>query len=351
MKQAVSSVGTSLMTAIFCTCMAAAQIAYAQPWPSFDCSKSASYVEKQICQSTTLSELDLKLDASYRTALHNLSTVGKKSLRSSQRSWLMFVKTVCDPALRPDISWRSTEVCLAEKLQERDRQLSVTTVKTATIAIYPFSQFTARQNFPNSMRSGPDVGFTTTQVSYPLIDGPYSLFKSTFNQAHARFAAQNLDTNPEGIDTDYSVDYKILKANANLLSIEVTGGFYAHGTPHGQYYSSVFHWLPKEGRALRSADVFDPSKPWQRTIQSFCYENLTAQLGQVWSSPDLQSFVERLGLTVLDPTRWTFDQTGLKVHFSIYEVAGYAQGQPEVVIPWEQLRDSIASGAAEIFDQ
>lgn len=351
MRQVVSTVKMIFLAAIFFNAVTSAHMAHAQPGPSFDCTKISNNVEKQICQSPKLSELDLKLDAGYKATAKNLSAEGRKSLRASQRSWLVFIKAVCDPSLRPEIAWSSTEDCLAEKLKERERQLQDTTVKTAAMTIYPFSQFTARRNAPGSDQSGHDSGFTTTQVSYPLIDGPDSPFKLKFQKAHAKFASRNVNINPEETDTDYLADYKVLKENARLLSIEVSGGFYAHGTPHGQYYSLVFHWLPKEGRELRSTDIFDSSKPWQRTLQSFCYEDLLENIGQVWGSDDLEVFIEKFGSTVVDPERWTFDEKGLKIHFLIYEVAAYAYGQPEVTVPWSQLQDYLVPGALPIINR
>ncbi|UWE15246.1 DUF3298 domain-containing protein [Herbaspirillum huttiense] len=324
--------------------------ALAQSGPSFDCSKSSSYMEKQICQSAKLSEFDLKLDTSYRAAVEMLSPTAKKALQNSQRSWLKFVRTVCNSTSPPSVITTDTEGCLAEKLQERERQLRATTVKNGVVTIYPFGTFIAHQNSTDD-QSGHDSGYSTTQVSYPQMEGPDSSFKSRFNAAHAMFASKIARSNPEETDTDYFADYRILTANSNLLSVEVSGGFYAHGTPHGQYYSLIFNWLPREGRALHPTDIFASSKPWQRFVQSFCYKKLMEEMGEVWGGPDLNSFIKNLGPTIVDPKRWRIDQKGLEIHFLTYEVAAYVAGEPKVVVPWEQLRDYLAPDAGKIFNQ
>jgi hypothetical protein len=40
-----------------------------------------------------------------------------------------------------------------------------------------------------------------------------------------------------------------------------------------------------------------------------------------------------------DPTRWRLTPDGLTVFFQEYELAGYAFGQPEVTVPWTDIRD------------
>ncbi|MBO9537695.1 DUF3298 domain-containing protein [Herbaspirillum sp.] len=348
MRKKYGTIEMVSLALIFWVLTATAASVHAQSGPSFDCSKASSYIEKQICQSAKLSEFDLKLDTSYRAAVEMLSPTAKRALQNSQRSWLTFVRTVCNRTSHPPATTNDTESCLAEKLQERERQLRVTTVKNGAVTIYPFGMFIAHQNSTDD-QSGHDSGYSTTQVSYPQMDGPDSSFKSKFNAAHAMFASKIAKSNPEETDTDYFADYGILTANANLLSVEVSGGFYAHGTPHGQYYSLVFNWLPKEGRELHPTDIFSPSKPWRRFLQSFCYKSLIEEMGEVWGGPDLSSFIKNLGPTIVDPKRWRFDQKGLKIHFLTYEVAAYAAGEPEVVVPWEKLRDYLAPDATKIF--
>jgi hypothetical protein len=40
-----------------------------------------------------------------------------------------------------------------------------------------------------------------------------------------------------------------------------------------------------------------------------------------------------------DPTRWRLTPDGLTPFFQEYELAGYAFGQPEVTVPWTDIRD------------
>lgn len=55
--------------------------------PSFVCTKAATWVEKTICGSDRLSELDLQLAVAYSRMLKVLSGEGRKSLDAEQRAW------------------------------------------------------------------------------------------------------------------------------------------------------------------------------------------------------------------------------------------------------------------------
>lgn len=55
--------------------------------PSFLCSKATTWVEKTVCASERLSELDLQLAVAYSRMLKVLSGQGRKSLEEEQRAW------------------------------------------------------------------------------------------------------------------------------------------------------------------------------------------------------------------------------------------------------------------------
>jgi len=62
---------------------------------SFDCAKAASGIEKLICGSAKLSELDDALDKAYKEARTNSSPEEAKRLVSDQRQWLKEIRNSC----------------------------------------------------------------------------------------------------------------------------------------------------------------------------------------------------------------------------------------------------------------
>jgi uncharacterized protein YecT (DUF1311 family) len=65
---------------------------------SFDCSKAQSKVEKLICDTPQLSDLDDKLGQTYRDVLAKASGEHKQLLVNEQRHWLKFTRNVCQQA-------------------------------------------------------------------------------------------------------------------------------------------------------------------------------------------------------------------------------------------------------------
>lgn len=79
--------------------------------PSFVCSQAKSWVEKTICASDKLSELDLKLAVSYARALKSAKGEDRKSLESDQRLW-WGARETCRKVTDPN-------QCLEERYQGR----------------------------------------------------------------------------------------------------------------------------------------------------------------------------------------------------------------------------------------
>jgi uncharacterized protein len=59
----------------------------APPGPSFDCSRAATVVEKQICRTPQLSDLDRDIAQLYVQALDVLGAVDADALRTDQGLW------------------------------------------------------------------------------------------------------------------------------------------------------------------------------------------------------------------------------------------------------------------------
>lgn len=62
---------------------------------SFDCSKASTKVETLICRNSSLSDLDLKLNARYKIAIAEGNDSEKLALREQQLKWLQKVRNRC----------------------------------------------------------------------------------------------------------------------------------------------------------------------------------------------------------------------------------------------------------------
>lgn len=84
---------------------------------SFDCSKALTLVEKRICSNKRLSELDSKLNSTYKYVLGYKYTRAKETLIADQKNWISNTRDKC-----------SDDACLADAYYNRINRL--TQIKT-----------------------------------------------------------------------------------------------------------------------------------------------------------------------------------------------------------------------------
>jgi uncharacterized protein len=332
--------------------------AQAEDGPSFDCTKASNVVEKTICASSSLSQMDRKLSESYRASLVLLSEEGKVSFRNGRRQWIKVTREVCDRTPFPKLLYMpTTEQCLEKHYRERQKQLEDAVREYGGIKIRRVDRFEAHRSELKSEYSGVDVGFDTTYISFPQIDAPASSQQELWNKKMADMANSYVGMNSEGGDNDYDSEYSILSVSPKLISVDVTGGFYAHGTPHGHYISTTVNWLLREGREMQADDVFDKTKPWQEVVLKYCLEDLSKHEGYWGNSKKSDVIIKlgdmplntythvifNLGDMPLNTIRWAFQKEGLRIQFNPYEVAPYVYGAPNVLIPWDMLRQYLVA--------
>ncbi|WP_321532794.1 alpha-2-macroglobulin family protein [uncultured Desulfuromonas sp.] len=86
--------------------------------PSFDCSKASHYVERVICRSDELSQLDLELATLYKKVMKKLPDDVKKDVKQEQLEWLKKRNKDCS------LPGKEAEKCLAEYYRQRNEELS-----------------------------------------------------------------------------------------------------------------------------------------------------------------------------------------------------------------------------------
>src|SRR5579862_8956801 len=76
--------------------------------------------------------------------------------------------------------------------------------------------------------------------------------------------------------SDSWVDYRIVNATAELVSMVFSYYWYGHGAAHGISARLPSTWLWQAARELRADDVFDPAKPWRDALVRLCLNQLSA---------------------------------------------------------------------------
>jgi uncharacterized protein YecT (DUF1311 family) len=93
--------------------------------PSFDCSRAASVVEKEICAISDLADLDSRISALYAQAQTIVSARDAESLRADQRVWLR-ERDACGNLIHgnPPV-YADVYACLRDQLNRREAFLRV----------------------------------------------------------------------------------------------------------------------------------------------------------------------------------------------------------------------------------
>jgi hypothetical protein len=147
------------------------------------------------------------------------------------------------------------------------------------------------------------------------------------------------------LGSDFGVGYSIGIARDDLISVEFDiGGYYA-GAAHPNSYTEVLNFDLKNGKALRLADLFKPGAKYLQVVSTYSINDLKAQAKSKGPDSMLSDDTIRSGAGP-DPKNfksWTITRKGLSLTFDAYQVAPYAAGPQNVLIPYSALKDIIRS--------
>ena len=146
-------------------------------------------------------------------------------------------------------------------------------------------------------------------------------------------------------NNDYSFDYVISQTGESdhyrvlrFFIRSYTGG--AHGIASAQFYV-----LPKSGE-LKPVKLDDILLPHQRgRLDKLQEENfrrwLSSDGGDMgpMNEKELKEHFANFPFTAND--NWRFDKRGLRFQYGQYEIAPYAMGMPEILVPTAQLTDVV----------
>ncbi|MBV9242920.1 MAG: DUF3298 and DUF4163 domain-containing protein [Acidobacteria bacterium] len=172
---------------------------------------------------------------------------------------------------------------------------------------------------------------------------------AAFRKLMMGFTAADIKSEPADMGNYLDIGYSVEYADDSLVSIsystdEFTGG--AHGN---QGFFTLTYDL-KTGKEVRLADLFKPGAAYLKTIASYAAKDLQAR-----KDPDSG---ENMGLATdifadgVKPTAdnfqfWAMTKKGLLVLFPPYQVAAYAYGPQQVIVPYSALKGIVrADGPA-----
>ncbi|MDQ3011120.1 MAG: DUF3298 and DUF4163 domain-containing protein [Acidobacteriota bacterium] len=150
------------------------------------------------------------------------------------------------------------------------------------------------------------------------------------NKEFFKEAAESTDADRPGNSLDIS--YTVEHADKNLISLNF--GIYNYtGGAHGNTNSVTINYDLNRGVILKLADLFQPNSNYLKVISGYCAKEIKksdmtdAEWIRGGASPKAGNY-----------RSWNITPEGLQITFDAYQVAAYAAGPQEVVVPYSALK-------------
>ena len=153
--------------------------------------------------------------------------------------------------------------------------------------------------------------------------------------------AQDLKYLAKGMNNYIEVSYDVVLANDNIVSLKFLDSEYAGGA-HPNYQSFTMNVDMKTGRELQLSDLFKPDSNYLKVISEYAVADLKKRLTDM---SDDEWIKNGAGADADNYRSWNITKKGLLINFDPYQVAAYAAGSQEVIIPYEKLKDILRDKA------
>jgi hypothetical protein len=183
----------------------------------------------------------------------------------------------------------------------------------------------------------------TLKLSYPVIAGTNDPHLLAFNQAAEKLAQdvsggfrkdfQSVPSDPNFGPSFAQMTYSVTNGTHGLLSILFKVAFNASGAAHPNQYSLQLNFDLTRGKKLELSNLFLPNIDYLKIIADACKADLTKQ--------NRLEFQEGVLPKADNFKTWNISVQGILFSFDPYQVASYAMGPSQVLIPYSALKGSI----------
>jgi uncharacterized lipoprotein YehR (DUF1307 family) len=188
------------------------------------------------------------------------------------------------------------------------------------------------------------------EATYPQIAGASDARIEGFNKLVANFvndtvsnfkkdAPESFDTeNPDATPSGLFINHVVVLANDGLISVSLNVSNYASGAAHPNHFSQTFNYDLKNGQEIKLSDIFKPGANYLQALSNYAIKNLTARLKKTDMADD-SMIKDGASADAENFTSWNITPKGLLFTFDPYQVAAYAAGSQEILIPYATLKD------------
>ena len=204
--------------------------------------------------------------------------------------------------------------------------LSVTLGSTPTSEAGQKPDYTVKAQIPNMQGSADPRVTNFNNEMAQLTQEEIAKFKDNARVAYST---------PGSPGSAYDQTYKLLSAPGNFLSLKFDIYIYIDGAAHPTTHTRVVNYDLEAGADVTLDQLFLPGSNYLNMIANYCIAQLkTRNIGFEAFSDGAQPLPENYG-------NWNITPDGLLITFDEYQVAAYAAGAQEVVVPYAELKTVI----------
>jgi hypothetical protein len=129
---------------------------------------------------------------------------------------------------------------------------------------------------------------------------------------------------------DLHLDYTMAHNNEVAISVIFSGGFFVGGAHPSPIFHSIFYDIKKE-KECTFRDLFTQGSPYLKKVSETCTRDLKKTLGAQFTEEGAAAKEAHFNVFYIT-------KEGLTLIFPPYQVACYAAGPQQVIIPFEELK-------------
>ena len=202
------------------------------------------------------------------------------------------------------------------------------------------SQTVTIQSTPFSESSNAPLYTITAQT--PYLQGSDDPRVGAFNERAKQIVQNGIDdfknnvisqaSNPPiSAGSSFDLQYAIVGQHGDFWSIKFNIYFYADGAAHPAHGSITLNYDLEKGKEITLDELFLPNSNYLQAISDYAKAQLaTRDIGFDMFSDGAAPLPENY-------QQWNVSDNGLVITFDEYQVAPYAAGPQEVVLPFEEL--------------
>ena len=177
------------------------------------------------------------------------------------------------------------------------------------------------------------------------IDSQNSFWRSFAKDSVSEYAGYKTT---DEIDTGYpytsEAAAEVLRADDRIFTVYESKYDYSGGA-HPNHWGSTLNIDPVTGKHLEFQDVLKDTKKTAEAMKEVLYEtypDMTDEFDSFIYCADGQTVADAFEDTIYNDTfTWALLPEGLKIFFSPYEIASYAAGEFEILLPYDKYPDLV----------